>query len=38
MERIFLVGVRLFRDVESKASPASFSLEGEMANKHAIGE
>jgi hypothetical protein len=38
MERVFLVGVRLFRNGEGKGSPNSYSIEDEMASNHANGE
>jgi hypothetical protein len=37
-ERVFLVGVRLFRDAEGKVSPNSYSIEDDMASNHANGE
>jgi hypothetical protein len=38
MERVFLVGVRLFRDGEGKVSPNPYSSEDELASNHANGE
>lgn len=38
MERVFLVGVRLFRDGGGKVSPNSYSIEDEMASNYANGE
>jgi hypothetical protein len=38
MERVFLVGMRLFRDGEGKVSPNSYFIEDEMASNYAKGE
>ncbi len=38
MERVFLEGVRLFRDVRGKISPNSYFIEDEMASNYANGE
>jgi len=38
MERVFLVGVRLFRYGEGKVSPNPYSIEDEMVSNHANEE
>ena len=35
MERVLLIGVRLFRDGEGKVSPNSYASEDEMTSNHA---